>query len=183
MKKYLSRTCLKKIVLFFFLVSSGLFGQKNFAQSLVVLESTGFVETNLQDVGWRQAVVGRQIPEGSILTSWLNAKAELEGEDFRINLEPMTHVRLISLDSSHTRLALSAGALIIESTGCILEVEIRGKTIHLEQGVIRISDERLEVISGTAILDGYDKDSIRLDDGSEIIFSTVVKGPIFPLQE
>jgi len=50
-------------------------------QVLEVQQTSGFAEALLENLGWRQAVIGRQLPAGSAVTSWLDAEAKLGYRD------------------------------------------------------------------------------------------------------
>lgn len=150
------------------------------AQVLEVLESRGFAETRIPAVGWRQAVVGRQLPEGSTATTWLAARAVLAFPGVRLELGELTHLRVLALESGAVRLSLTAGSLVLESEGTRLEVEFGGAVLRLENGTAEISGDVLKLISGTAVLSGAGPSPRILEAGTVLRLSERRIGSVFP---
>ena len=149
------------------------------AQAIEVLESSGYAETLLPDIGWRQAVVGRQLPAGSALTSWLGARAKLDYRGSLLELGPLSLLRVLDLQPASARLSLSEGGLSIDAKDTAFELEYRGMTVRVESGSIALEGGLLSVASGSASVSGYLKDVVVLPSGARMNLLERAPGPVF----
>ena len=150
------------------------------AQSLEVLESSGFVEVKLASVGWRQAVVGRQVPAGSTLTAWLDAAAKLQYAGSTMTMTPLTHARIISIADGVVTVELLAGGISFESEGnAVFEIRVRGMTLRVEGGAADITVSEVLVKSGTAMLSGAQDAPVSIPAGTAVSLVERAKGPVF----
>jgi hypothetical protein len=174
MRSRLSRACILALAL-----ASGAAGLG--AQAIEVLESSGYAEVLLPDIGWRQAVVGRQVGAGSVLTSWLGARAKFEYQGGLLELGPLSRLRVLALavEPASARLSLAEGRLSIDTKGTAFELEYRGMTIKVESGSIALSGGLLSVASGSATLSGYDSAPLILSAGERLSLLDRESGPVF----
>jgi hypothetical protein len=119
-----------------------------FAQTLEVQESSGYVETLLPSVGWRQAVVGRQLPEGAVLTAWLDASARIDFQGDTLAVGPLSRVMVRSIQPGLVRLSMAAGSVRITAESAAFEVECRGFLIRVEKGAFSLENGVLRPSSG-----------------------------------
>ena len=148
-------------------------------QALEVQQSSGFVEVLLPDLGWRQAVLGRQLPPEAVVTSWLGASARLSYGGSVVTLGPLSHLRILSVTRELVGLSLQAGTMTVESSTPACEIEFRGLTVRLEQGSVSLTDGILRVLTGTAVVKGAQDQPLTFGQGS--IFSLLMQpsGPVF----
>ncbi len=149
------------------------------AQALEVMESTGFVEVNLPSTGWRQAVVGRQIPAGSTLTSWLSASARIEYKGSTLKTGPFTYATVTAVEGEVVRISLVCGSLSIEAPGPVAyEVEIRGMTVRIQAGAADLTAEAVSCRSGAVTLSIREGDTISLAEGDSLSLTDIPRGPV-----
>ncbi len=148
-------------------------------QALEVQQSTGFVEVLLPDLGWRQAVLGRQLPPEAVVTSWLGASTRLAYDGSIVTLGPLSHLRIISVNKELVSLSLQAGTITVESSTPPCEIEFRGLTVRLEQGSITLTDGILRVVTGTAVVTGAQDQPLAFGPGSTFSLLTQPSGPVF----
>jgi hypothetical protein len=149
-------------------------------QALEVMESTGFVEVNLPTTGWRQAVVGRQIPAGSTLTSWLSAGARMEYKGSVVKIGSGTYARITAVETDAVRISLVSGSLSIDAPGPVAyEVEIRGMTIRIEAGSADVGADTISARGGKVTLSGRGDDTILLPEGGSVSLTEELRGPVF----
>jgi hypothetical protein len=149
------------------------------SQALEVQQSSGFVEVLLPDVGWRQAVLGRQLPPDSVITSWLAASARLAYGESVVTVGPLSDVRILSVAKDLVGLSLRAGTVTVESSTPPCEIEFRGLTVRLEQGSVSLTDGMLKVLTGNAVVKGAQDQPLALSAGSEFSLLNQPSGPIF----
>ncbi len=148
-------------------------------QALEVQQSSGFVETLLPDLGWRQAVLGRQLPPDAVVTSWLGASARLTYGGSVVTLGPLSHLRILSVGKDLVRLSLEAGTVTVESSTPACEIEFRGLMVRMEQGNVTLTDGVLSVKAGTASLQGAQDKPLTFGPGSTFSLLTRSTGPVF----
>ena len=144
-----------------------------------VQESSGFVEALLQDLGWRQAVIGRQLPAGSVVTSWIDARATLSFGDTVLTLEPFTHLGFTAIGSDVVQLAIIAGGVKVQTAAVPCELDYRGLTVRIEKGTATISDATLSVQEGTVTVTGMQDKPMTVPPGSSIGLTARQEGPVF----
>ena len=152
------------------------------AQAAAVFEvqqSSGFVETLLPDLGWRQAVIGRQLPAGSVLTSWIDARATLTYGDTVLTLEPFTDLGFTAIGNDVVQLTLRAGGVKVQTAAVACEVDCRGLTVRIEKGTAAISDDALSVQEGTVTVTGAQDKPMTVPAGSTIGLTARQEGPVF----
>jgi len=149
------------------------------SQALEVQQSSGFVEVLLPDLGWRQAVLGRQLPPDAVVTSWLDASARFTFGGSVVTLGPLSHLRILSVGKDLVRLSLQAGTVTVESSSPACEIEFRGLTVRIEQGNVVLTDGVLSVKAGTALLQGAQDQPLTLGPGSTISLLAQPVGPVF----
>jgi hypothetical protein len=147
-------------------------------QALEVQQSSGFVEVLLPDLGWRQAVLGRQLPPGAVVTSWLEASARITFGGSTVTLGPLSHLQILSVGKELVRLSLQAGAVTVEASAPAYEIEFRGLTVRIEQGTASLADGVLTVSSGTVLLTGAREEPLPINPGRSISLLSPSVGPI-----
>jgi hypothetical protein len=160
-------------------VASTLSAQATDVQLMEVQQSSGFVEVLLPDLGWRQAVIGRQVPAGSVMTSWIDASAKVSYGDSLVTLEQLSHVKVLSITSSLIRLSLESGGIEIETPTAACEIEFRGMVIHVAKGKATLSDGSLAVQSGSVVVDGARREALPVPAGTTVSLLSPPAGPVF----
>ena len=149
------------------------------SQALEVEQSSGFVEALLPDLGWRQAVLGRQLPADAVVTSWLGASARLTFGGSVFTLGPFSHLRIVSVEKDLVRLSLEAGTITVEPSAQACEITFRGLTVRTEQGSVTLTDGVLSVKAGTALLTGAQDQPLTFGPGSTVSLLHHAAGPVF----
>ena len=152
-------------------------------QALEVQQSTGFVEVLLPDLGWRQAVLGRQLPPDAVVTSWLGAGTRLTYGGSVVTLGSFSHLRIVSVGKELVSLSLQAGAVTVETSTPPCEIEFRGLTVRLEQGSVTLTDGALKVLTGTAVVKGAQDQPLTFGPGSTFSLLTQPSGPVFEVDK
>jgi hypothetical protein len=151
-------------------------------QYLEVRQSQGFVEALLSDQGWRQAVVGRQLPAGAVLTSWIDASATVAYQDSVLTVEPLTHLTVLEVGTDLVRLSLEAGGLKVQSPSLAWEIRFRGLAIRLK-GAAAITDGTLTVTEGSAEVSAEasaaGRAPVKLAAGRSVDLLARQAGPVF----
>jgi hypothetical protein len=148
-----------------------------------VQQSSGFVEALLPDLGWRQAVIGRQLPAGSVVTSWIDAAATLAFGDAVLTLEPLSHLGVVAVGSDVVRVSLISGGVKVQTAAVACELEFRGFVIRVEHATVVLSDETLRVEAGSAIVNGARSGPMPVPAGSSLLLLSPPEGPVFPASE
>jgi hypothetical protein len=167
-----------------FLAAPAAFGQAAAGQAppgpvFEVQESSGFVEALLPDLGWRQAVIGRQLPAGSVVTSWIDARATLSYGDSVLTLEPFTHLGFAAIGNDVVRLTLLAGGVKVKTAALACELEYKGMVVRIENGTATISDATVSVQEGTVTVTGAQDKPLIVAAGSSIGLTARREGPVF----
>ena len=149
------------------------------AQAPEVQESSGYVEVLVPGVGWRQAVVGRQLPAASVVTAWKDGRAKIDCGGSTLLIGPLTHVRVQSADSSGYELLLTEGSISVDAASGVFTIEYRGMQIHVEKGSFSLSDGRLAVTSGTVVLREPGRQPRAVPPGSAVALLERTVGPVF----
>jgi hypothetical protein len=160
-------------------IASSLFAQAAETPVMEVLQSSGFVEVLLPDLGWRQAVIGRQVPAGSVMTSWIDANASIGYGDSVVALEPFSHVTVVSLSSALVRMSLESGGIGIKTPTIACEIAFRGMVVRIEKGAATLSDATLKVTEGSAVVTGAGSQPIAVAAGKAISLLATPSGPVF----
>jgi hypothetical protein len=164
--------------------AQALSGQAAEPQAMEVQESKGFVEVLLPELGWRQAVVGRQVPADSVMTSWTGATATVRYGDGVVTLEPLTHVTVVSLSGDLVRLSVESGGIAIESPIEAFEIEFRGMVVRIEKGgaspgKASLVDGSLTVQSGSVVVSGAGAKPLSVAPGTTVSLLSPPAGPAF----
>ncbi len=162
---------------FFLLAGAWLSAQD---QVLEVQQSSGFVEALLENLGWRQAVIGRQLPAGAVVTSWIDATAKLGYGDSIVSLEPLTHLTLVDIGTGQVRLSVEAGGVRVDSGAVVYEVRFRGMAIKIEKGSALLSDGVLKAEAGSVAVMGVQDGPMVIPVGSSFDLLSQPRGPVFP---
>jgi hypothetical protein len=160
--------------------ASSLGAQAAAAPGFEVQESSGFVEALLPELGWRQAVIGRQLPAGAVVTAWIDARATIGYGDSVLTLEPFSHLGVVAVGNDLVRVALLSGGVKVQTATLACEVEFRGLVIRVEKGTAILSDETLSVQDGTVTVTGAQDKPIAVPAGTSILLITRPEGPVFP---
>lgn len=160
--------------------ASSLGAQASAPPGFEVQESSGFVEALLPELGWRQAVIGRQLPAGAVVTAWTDARATLSYGDIVLALEPFSHLGVVAVGTDLVRVSLLSGGVKVQTATVACEVEFRGLVIRVEKGTAVLSDERLSVQDGTVTVTGAQDKPIVVPAGTSILLITRPEGPVFP---
>jgi len=148
-----------------------------------VQQSSGFVEALLPDLGWRQAVIGRQLPAGSVVTSWIDAEATLGYGDSVLTLEPLSHLGVLAVGSDRVRISLLAGGVKVQTATLACELEFRGMVIRVENAAVILSDGTLSVQAGSVTVSGARDAPMPVSAGSSILLLSSPEGPVFPVSD
>jgi hypothetical protein len=136
---------------------------------LSVTASSGRSEVRLPETGWRRSVIGRPVPDGSVLTTWTASRVTVEGNGLRFGLEAISHVEVARSDE-RTELTLSAGTLTVQSEDTVV-VLVRPRDASLRSnGFVRIegSSVRFRVTTSTLELE-EGKLTVTRPDGSTVM--------------
>jgi hypothetical protein len=169
--------------LLFVAVAAALAAQASPVPAFEVQQSSGFVEALLPDLGWRQAVIGRQLPAGSVITSWIDAAATLAFADTVLTLEPMSHLGVAAVGSDLVRLSMASGGVKVQTAAVVVELEVRGFVIHIENATAVLSDGTLRVEAGTVVVNGAQNGPMPVAAGSSIQLLASPEGPVFPVSD
>lgn len=83
----------------------------------------GTSEVSLPEIGWRRAVVGRRLPEESVVATWLDSRVVLTRGESTATLGAVSHIAVLGTDAGRLVLRLDAGELQVTSTeGIIVEL-------------------------------------------------------------
>lgn len=148
-------------------------------QVLEVRESSGYAEALLPTSGWRQAVVGRQLPAGSIVTTWQDARTRLDYQGDTVEVGPLTHLRVLSLEQSLVRLVLTEGSISVEAGFTAFELEYRGIRIRVEKGALSLASGALTVKSGSVFMTESNAEQRVVAEGATISLLSRQTGPVF----
>ncbi|TVR31952.1 MAG: hypothetical protein EA404_08795 [Spirochaetaceae bacterium] len=77
-----------------------------------VIASSGQTEVLIPGQGWRRAVVGRLIPAGSIVTTWVDADATIGVSGVEVQISPLTHLTIQTNDQL-VETVLETGGLVV----------------------------------------------------------------------
>lgn len=157
---------------------AALIAQAAAAQAIEVSSSKGYAESLVPAIGWRQAVVGRQLPEGSVVATWTGADAEMGYLGARISLGPLGRLEIVSVGADSVGLRLTEGSLAIAASGLRFGIEYRGVRISLEDGEIVLADGTLMVKSGIATVEGYASDPVIVSTGKPLELLGRKTGPV-----
>jgi hypothetical protein len=157
---------------------AALLAQSLAALSIEVSSSAGYAESLVPSVGWRQAVVGRQLPEGSVVAAWKGARAEMDYLGSRISLGSLGHLEVLSIGPESVGLRLTEGSLSVTAAGLRFTIEYRGFRISLEGGELSLADGILAVASGSVAVEGYSSRPLALATGSRLDLLARVTGPV-----
>lgn len=154
------------------------------AQQLVVSDSIAQAEVLLPELGWRRAVLGRAIPTGSVVTTWIDSEVALEQQGVDLRLVSLGHLIVESTTEDALDLRLTAGSLQVDTSEVSLRITLtsRGHTITTEGARFLIDTRRIAIETGNVRVDLADVPvPIELSDGAE--FSFVLQNPeaIFPV--
>lgn len=154
------------------------------AQQLVVSDSIAQAEVLLPELGWRRAVLGRAIPTGSVVTTWIDSEVALEQQGVELRLVSLGHLIVESTTEDALDLRLTAGTLQVDTADISLRIVLtsRGHTVTTEGARFLIDTRRIVIQTGNVRVDLADVPiPIELSDGAE--FSFVLQNPeaIFPI--
>ena len=148
-------------------------------QVLEVQQSSGFVEALIANLGWRQAVIGRPLPAGSVVTSWLHASAKMGYRDSLVALEPLTHATVLEVGPDLLRLSVESGGIRIDCPTTACELEFRGMIIRVEKGSAVLSDGVLRAEAGKVTVNGAQDGPLAVPPGTSRDLLTPMEGPVF----
>jgi|GEM_PF-2567668 len=148
-------------------------------QAIEIASSEGYAEALVPSSGWRQAVVGRQLPEGSVLTTWIGARATMDYQGNSLELGSLGRLKIEALEPESVRLTLTEGSLTIRAASSAFEVEYRGARISVREGEIALSDGVLSVVEGKASVEGYSAAPLEIVAGGRLALLDRATGPVF----
>lgn len=151
-----------------------------FAQAFEVQASSGYVEALLPSLGWRQAVVGRQVPAGSVVTAWQDARMEMDYQGDSVAVGSLTHLRVQALEPALVRLSLTSGSITIKVTTATFEVAFRGAAVRVEKGAATLADGVLTVASGNVSVIEANAPPRAVAPGETLSLLQRETGPVFP---
>ncbi len=149
-----------------------------FAQEIEIAESRGYAEALLPSIGWRQAVIGRRLPAGSILSAWIGAEARMEYEGASLVLGPMGRLEVREIGADSIYLVLTEGELTVDAGPMRVAVEYRGVRASTEGGALRIADGTIAVDSGAVLVEGYAGAPVALESGARLDLFERKKGAV-----
>jgi hypothetical protein len=148
------------------------------AQAVEVVSSEGYAESLVPDLGWRQAVIGRQLPEGAVVATWTGAKVVMDYSGDRMEFGSFGRLEIASIGTGELFLALTEGSLSIRSSSVRFVVEYRGARIAIAGGELTIADGAIAVASGSATVEGYSAAAVSLGPGSRLDLFRREAGPV-----
>jgi hypothetical protein len=148
-------------------------------QVLEVQQSSGFVEALIGDLGWRQAVIGRPLPAGSVVTSWLGASAKMGYRDTVVSIEQLTHFTVLAVEPALVRLSVQSGSVRVDCPTTAYEIEFRGMVIRVEKGSAVLNDGLLSAEAGSVVVTGAQDGPLPVASGTSINLLAVDFGPVF----
>lgn len=148
-------------------------------QVLEVQQSSGFVEALIGNLGWRQAVIGRQMPAGSVVTSWIGAAAKMSYRDTLVSMEQFTHFTVLDVEPALVRLSVESGSVRVDCPTTAYELEFRGMVIRVEKGSAILNDGVLSAESGSVVVNGAQDQPLSVAPGTSIDLLKKSFGPIF----
>jgi hypothetical protein len=158
------------------------------AQAAQVAGSSGTAEALIPDVGWRQAVLGRVLPVGSILTCWIDSSVEVEVGSAAFVLQSLSHAEIASVSEQQIELRLSAGALDVTTEGTevlIRLASIGGGTagestmVVLVEGEARVTTTAVMLTSGSARVNMSGEEAVELAAGDQFSPAAPPLEPVF----
>jgi len=149
------------------------------AQEIELSSSKGYAEALLPSVGWRQAVIGRRLPAGSVLITWTGAEARMEYEGSSLSLGPLSRLEVRGIGADSISLSLTEGELSIAAGSLSVEVEYRGVRVSTKGGGLRIADGKIAVDSGAVLIEGYAASPVTLSAGSRLELFERKRGSVF----
>ncbi len=161
--------------------ASALSAQAAPVPALEVQQSKGFVEALLPDLGWRQAVIGRQLPTGSVVTSWIDAGATLGFGDSVLTLEPLSDLGVLAVGSANVRVSLLSGGVTVKTGAVVCELEFRRMVIRVEKATVVLRDGNLIVQEGNVMVSGAQDKPMPIAAGRSILLLSSPEGPVFPV--
>jgi hypothetical protein len=150
-----------------------------FSQAFEVQASSGYVEALLPSLGWRQAVVGRQVPAGSVVTAWQDARMEMDYQGDSVTVGSLTHLRVQALDPALVHLSLTSGSITIKATTATYEVAFRGTAVQVEKGAATLADGILTVASGNVRVIEANARPRAVEPGETLSLLVRETGPVF----
>jgi len=152
-----------------------------FSQAFEVQASSGYVEALLPALGWRQAVVGRQVPADSVVTAWQDAKAEMDYQGDSVTVGSFTHLRVLSVEADRVRLSLTSGSVTIKSTTASFELDFRGTVVQVEKGAATVTDGVLTVATGDVRVVEKNAQPHVVQPGETLSLLSRQTGSVFPV--
>ena len=153
------------------------------AQQLTVSESVSRVEVLLSDRGWGRAVLGRAVPDGGVITTWLDSEVTLGRPGVELRLGSLGHLVVEATTEEAPELRLTAGMLQVEAVETAVRiVPARGGTITTSGARFSIDGDTIAVETGTIRIErAGTPETITLSDGERFSFVPHRRGPIFPV--
>ena len=116
------------------------------AVDLQVDGSEGTSEALIPGLGWRRAVIGRTLPPGSVVTTWVDSTVTISGEGIVVDVAPLTHLSL--MDGQAVGLSLAAGRIVLQSEQAVtIRVPIRDLTVE-SPGPVRLILTTMDILVG-----------------------------------
>ena len=153
------------------------------AQQLAVSESVSRVEVLLSDREWRRAVLGRAVPDGGVVTTWLDSEVTLSRPGTELRLGSLGHLVVETTTEGALELRLTAGALQVEAIDIAVRITLaRGDTITTTGARFLVDGDTIAVETGTVQVDGArTPEPITLSGGAEFSFVPHRPEPILPI--
>lgn len=137
-------------------------------------------EVRLPGIGWRRAVVGRTLPSGSVLTSWVASRIVAESESLTLFIGPLSYVDVASvLDPA--QVTVRAGEIRVQTEASIeVDVVRNGYRLSGRDVDFTLSRDRLVVDRGTLVVARPGNEPLPVAAGASLTMTLHPRGPILP---
>lgn len=132
-----------------------------------VTASDGFAEALLPEVGWRQAVLGRPLPAGTVITTWLDGTVEFDLAGAQLQLDPLSHLTVKQPGPETARVSLQTGVVTVMTEDSAVELGVGEDTVHISEGRARVSRESVVLEYGAAEVRRPGEAPVPLEAGAE----------------
>jgi hypothetical protein len=150
------------------------------AEDMQVDKSQGAAEALIPGLGWRRAVLGRALPEESVVTTWLDAGVTIARAGLSLDLPPLTHLTVVSGAADNPVLSLDAGSVTVR---CERPLSIRVPTRGVEisgQGTFTLTTATLSVTVGElTVRSGAQAPPVTVRAGGSLSLLPRVLTPVF----
>lgn len=143
-----------------------------------VADSSGFAEV-LLSAGWRQAVEGRRVPVGGVLTTWVDAGIRVTYLDAELELGALTQLTIASLRSDSLVVRVGVGELTATAGATKITIHAGDLAIECSECELTVGDQ-LDIAAGEATIVTQDGRSLVVAPGDRVELVQSSRGPILP---